>query len=213
MCQVIGISTHFLWLWMFVWTLICTFHAFTVFRSIRVVSLVSSNEELCMLTKRVVFSLAVPASIVTTVVVSSLATSGYTTIIYGNGRCYLDSPFLIMVSMVGPLAIIVLCNVGLSVPTLITIYTIRAMMVDRYNRVNDLYMYIKLSTSTGAFWTVAVLCCSQITGRDVLRYISIVLNGLQGVAIFTSCVANRRVILLYYKRVLQRKENMTSVSN
>ncbi|XP_059138681.1 uncharacterized protein LOC131927041 [Physella acuta] len=211
MCQVIGISTHFLWLWMFVRTFICTFHAFTVFRSTRVVSLVSSHEELCMLTKRVVFSLAVPASIVTTVVVSSLATSGYTTIGYGNGRCYLNSPFLIMVSMVGRLAIIVLCNVGHFVPTLITIYTTRAMMADRYNRVNDLYMYIKLSTSTGAFWTVAVL--SEATDSDVLRYISIVLNGLQCVAIFTSYIANRRVMLLYCKRVLQLIENMTSVSD
>ncbi|GFO28759.1 latrophilin-1 [Plakobranchus ocellatus] len=69
-------------------------------------------------------------------------------------------------------------------------------------------IYIKLSTITVAFWLVLIL--AEALDVDVLRFIAIVTNGLQGVFIFLSYVGNKRVFNLYKERFGQ-KPTLTSL--
>ncbi|GFO32005.1 G-protein coupled receptor mth [Plakobranchus ocellatus] len=69
-------------------------------------------------------------------------------------------------------------------------------------------IYIKLSTITGAFWLVLIL--AEALDVDVLRFIAIVTNGLQGVFIFLSYVCNKRVLNLCKERFGQ-KPTLTSL--
>ncbi|XP_059153459.1 adhesion G protein-coupled receptor E5-like [Physella acuta] len=66
------------------------------------------------------------------------------------------------------------------------------------------FIYAKLSTLTGVFWTLAII--SEALDSVWLRYVSILLNGLQGVFLFVSCVCNKRVLELYL-RAFDREES------
>ncbi|KAK7004111.1 adhesion G protein-coupled receptor E2 [Biomphalaria glabrata] len=62
----------------------------------------------------------------------------------------------------------------------------------------NLILYVKLSSVTGVFWIVTIV--AEAVDSDVLRLISTVLNGLQGVLIFVSYMCNKRIYGLYFKR-------------
>ncbi|KAK0056172.1 adhesion G protein-coupled receptor E4P, partial [Biomphalaria pfeifferi] len=74
-CTVLGVVIHFLWLWMFSWSFLCSYHMFQVFTSST--SRTSSQHDVFMVWKRILFSLTCPSAIIlTTVVGSYLASSG-----------------------------------------------------------------------------------------------------------------------------------------
>ncbi|KAK7004078.1 adhesion G protein-coupled receptor E3, partial [Biomphalaria glabrata] len=93
LCTYTGIVTHFLWLWHFTWSFLCSLHMFRVFTSkVSSLSLRSVNVSNHVI-KVMTFSLSVSVSIVALVIISSHLTSK--TIGYGKKSCYLDSAFLI----------------------------------------------------------------------------------------------------------------------
>ncbi|GFO00326.1 G-protein coupled receptor mth2 [Plakobranchus ocellatus] len=182
LCTVLGMSTHFLWLWMFVWSFICCFRMFRVFTA-------KTRQEKSVRTQRsrfiwtVTFSLLVPAVIVSTVVTASHIKSDGDRTGYGHESCYLDSSLLIGVATALPLALVTASNIAFFAVTVAKINKVKKMQSHDFTKNEErrnLYIYIKLSTMAGIFWFLAILT-----------------NGLQGVFIFLSFIWNNRVLNLY----------------
>ncbi|XP_059152071.1 adhesion G protein-coupled receptor E3-like [Physella acuta] len=195
LCTTIGITTHFLWLWMFSWTLVCSHHMFKVFTARTPVLPGTPREQNVELMKTVGLSLAVPTVVCVAVVATHLVVYDGTKTGYGETSCYMDNTFLVGLSLVGPLAVIITCNLSFFLTTVCIIHKTRRMQSAMYSSsdlVKDVFIYAKLSTITGAFWTLAVV--AEALDVTALRFISIVINGLQGVFIFLSYTCNKRVL-------------------
>ncbi|GFR94420.1 G-protein coupled receptor Mth [Elysia marginata] len=209
----LGMLTHFLWLWMFVWSFICCFHMFRVFTANTVG--INATRWCCSqsssLLYTVLLSLACPVCIVSLVITISLATSGGKRTGYGKDFCYLDSTFLVGVATVFPLALVILTNVIFFIITAGKIHKIGKLQSPEFAQKNDrtnLYIYIKLSTITGAFWVIQIL--AEALNNDVLRFIAIFSNGLQGVFIFLSYMCNKRILNIYCESISKRKARVSS---
>ncbi|KAI8794841.1 adhesion G protein-coupled receptor E4P, partial [Biomphalaria glabrata] len=92
MCTVLGVVTHFLWLWMFSWSFLCSYHMFQVFTSST--RRTSSLQDLFMAWKKILFSLTCPSAIILTTVVCSYLASAGKEIGYGRFSCFLNSTLL-----------------------------------------------------------------------------------------------------------------------
>ncbi|XP_059173746.1 putative adhesion G protein-coupled receptor E4P [Physella acuta] len=198
LCTAVGVSTHFLWLWMFTWTFICSFQMFRVFTAKTRGSALTSREETCQFVRQVCLSLLAPLLVVTSVIVTSLATNDDGGTGYGNTVCYLDSTLLIGVALVLPLSLIIVTNLTFFITTVVIIYRVGQLQSKDHARREDrknLFVYAKLSSMTGAFWIFAIV--AEATDLSALRFLSIVMNGLQGVCIFLSYTFNKRVLNLY----------------
>uniref|UniRef100_A0A2C9L794 G-protein coupled receptors family 2 profile 2 domain-containing protein n=1 Tax=Biomphalaria glabrata TaxID=6526 RepID=A0A2C9L794_BIOGL len=194
-CTFLGISTHFLWLWMFSWTFICSLDMFLVFTAKTRRS--CCENEFKSFIKRCLFSVVLPMMVVSVVVmVTYIQTSGQD-IGYGSMRCYLDSIVSTGVALAGPLFTIVFCNTIFFVTTVVKIHKVRQLKTSdlKKEEQSDLIVYVKLSAMTGVFWLLATI--AQVSQNKYFQFIVEPINGLQGVYIFMSYVCNRRVLRLY----------------
>ncbi|KAI8780046.1 CD97 antigen [Biomphalaria glabrata] len=193
LCKALGMTTHFLWLWMFSWSFICSYHMYKVFTAKTRPSPLSFPG----LWKNMIMSLAVPSTVIPSTAVFSYFKSNGKEIGYGYFECFLNSAYLVGLTVVGPLSVVTLCNIVFFAITVYNIYVVRSMRssLNQDRQQNDWSVYARLSSVTGAFWAVAVV--SEALDNNVLRFIYIILNGLQGVAIFLSFVCNTRVLRLY----------------
>ncbi|GFO32781.1 G-protein coupled receptor mth2 [Plakobranchus ocellatus] len=111
-----------------------------------------------------------------------------------------------------PVCLVTVSNIVFFAITMAKIYSIRKLQsidaLKSKDRQNFL-IYIKLSTITGALWLVLIL--AEALDFDVLKFIAIVTNGLQGVFIFLSYVCNKRVFHLYKERFGQKPSTLTSL--
>ncbi|XP_013060598.2 latrophilin receptor-like protein A isoform X1 [Biomphalaria glabrata] len=195
-CAFIGVLVHFLWLWNFSWNFICSFHMFRVFTA----SVRMNNERnmTCDTWKWLTGSLVLPVIDVSAVLTYSFLMSKGREFGYGNVQCYLDSPLLIGITVAAPLFAITLINVIFYLVTVYKIYSVQRLRTASLSSTTPDFnttIYIKLSTVTGMFWIVAVL--AEFLDSEILGFIALLLNGLQGLAIFQTFVFNRRVLSLY----------------
>ncbi|XP_055874790.1 putative adhesion G protein-coupled receptor E4P [Biomphalaria glabrata] len=195
MCTVLGVVTHFMWLWMFSWSFLCSYHMFQVFTSNSVRP--SSQQDRFKFWKKILFSLTCPTVIIVTTVVCSYLVSAGQEIGYGRFSCYLNSTLLVGLTVAGPLSLVTLTNVVFFSVAVQKIHSVRKLQsIFKQNERNPEWLiYVKMSSVTGAFWAVAILAAAL--DNTILKSISIVLNGSQGVAIFVSFICNKRVLLLY----------------
>ncbi|KAH9491353.1 hypothetical protein Btru_031308 [Bulinus truncatus] len=203
-CVLLGITTHFMWLWMFAWSLICSHHMYRV--STAATSRSTSQNATRRFWIKVAFSVSCPAAIVVTNILFSYFSSHGTQLGYGLVNCYLNSSLHIGVSLVGPLSVTIVVNVVFFLITVRKIYNVRQLQSSftNFDQQANWTVYLRLSTVTGAFWVVAII--ASALDSTVLRFISTVLNGLQGVAIFVSYICNRRVLNLYSQLRMTKAE-------
>uniref|UniRef100_A0A2C9KIY5 G-protein coupled receptors family 2 profile 2 domain-containing protein n=1 Tax=Biomphalaria glabrata TaxID=6526 RepID=A0A2C9KIY5_BIOGL len=90
LCQVIGVVTHFLWLWMFSWSFMCSYHMYHVFTANT--PTYSAGSTTHGLRKSVCGSFVLPATAVIAVIVYSYWATQGRQVGYGNVMCYLDLP-------------------------------------------------------------------------------------------------------------------------
>ncbi|KAI8794728.1 adhesion G protein-coupled receptor E3 [Biomphalaria glabrata] len=209
-CTFLGISTHFLWLWMFSWTFICSLDMFLVFTAKTRRS--CCENEFKSFIKRCLFSVVLPMMVVSVVVmVTYIQTSGQD-IGYGSMRCYLDSIVSTGVALAGPLFTIVFCNTIFFVTTVVKIHKVRQLKTSdlKKEEQSDLIVYVKLSAMTGVFWLLATI--AQVSQNKYFQFIVEPINGLQGVYIFMSYVCNRRVLRLYLRKEEVKATKTSSMS-
>ncbi|GFR94409.1 G-protein coupled receptor Mth [Elysia marginata] len=210
LCTVMGMLTHFLWLWMFVWSFICCFHMFRVFTAKTRTSCPERSQTIRFVWT-VVLSVTAPAVNIGVVVSASHFTSGGSRIGYGHSSCYLDSSLLIGVATVLPLAFVSFANIVFFAITVATIHKVRKLQSHdsfRKEDLRNLYVYVKLSTMTGAFWMIQIL--AEAVDFDTLRFLAIILNGLQGTFIFFSYIWNKRVLNLHLRSLGFKPVTLTS---
>ncbi|KAK7004775.1 adhesion G-protein coupled receptor D1 [Biomphalaria glabrata] len=199
-CKVIGVVTHFLWLWNFSWSFICSYHMLRVFTN-QTRSHAQSTTTVGMC-KSVCGSFTLPVCVVMTCIGYNYFMTEQTDIGYGNTTCYLSSKVSVGIAVAAPVLVITLVNVTFFLKVVYTIYQVRTLQSWENARTDfEISTYAKLSTVTGMFWIVAVL--AESIESDILKLIATVLNGLQGVAIFYSFVCNKRVLMLW-KTVCER---------
>ncbi|XP_059155152.1 uncharacterized protein LOC131940509 [Physella acuta] len=208
-CTASGISTHFLWLWMLSWSFTCSYHMFQIFTS-KAPTCARPRSAGPQMYKNIIRSLILPSVAVAGVIVfSSVYTSGLS-YGYGNFACYIDAPMMNALTFVGPLTTITFSNIAFFLITVFKIQSIVKLQTTETFKKDDrhhVYVYIKLSLMTGGFWTLAIL--AEIVDNDVLRIVSILLNGLQGVVLFVSYSCNRRVYNMY---ISSRGDHSTSTT-
>ncbi|XP_067657409.1 uncharacterized protein [Haliotis asinina] len=193
-CAVLGILIHFFWLASLLSMNVCCFHMYRVFSS-RTLAAMPRHSSLKTLVKYIAYPYTVAAIIVTSTITSQYVTSNGSSIGYGGRHCYLSSPLLIGLAFALPLGVILLLNGFMfcrAVRSIAQTSLIQreALAKGRHN----LHVYIKLSTLTGLFWIVGIL--AEVFPLEVLSYLSIILNGSQGVFICIACVFNKRVLHL-----------------
>lgn len=211
LCLALGISTHFLWLSMISWSFICCFHMFRVFTAKTGIVKSTASSRKKSLVKKVAASVLMPAIIIATVILSAYSVSGGERIGYTDySPCYLDSSFLVIISFAAPLGLVLLVNLFFFAATIHRIHKVKKLQTHKTFHKNDrktFLIYVKLSTMTGGFWAVAII--SEQLDNNPLRFISIVLNGLQGVFLFLSFMCNKRVLLTCF-HTLSRDKRSTS---
>ncbi|CAL1534219.1 unnamed protein product [Lymnaea stagnalis] len=181
---------------MFSWSFICSFNMFRVFTSRTRSSAMTRLEVGRNLIKRCVVSFLMPVLVVLAVVVTTLLLTEGEKIGYGEKLCYLDKPLIVGLAVLGPMTLVVGSNVVFFTLTVLNIESIRHLQHHvTSSDTRNLLVYVKLSSLTGAFWTMAVV--AEVTDMDFLRFVSICLNGLQGVFIFLSFICNKKIITLY----------------
>ncbi|GFO02582.1 adhesion g protein-coupled receptor l3 [Plakobranchus ocellatus] len=197
-CTILAIATHFLWLCMFCWSFVCCFHMYRIFTAKTRSANVSAKSRKIELVRKAVLCALAPALVVISVVITNKLSHG--TSGYGEDGCFLDSSLLIWLTVIAPLVLVLICNLFFFGSTVMKIHGVRKLQSGENIKKDDrqnLYIYIKLSSMTGGFWVVSIL--AETLDNEPLRYISIVLNGLQGFFLFMSYIANRRVLNMYLK--------------
>ncbi|XP_055957510.1 uncharacterized protein LOC126824426 [Patella vulgata] len=186
MCKITGMLIHYSWLCVVFWMNVCSFHMFSVFRLSTVSRIPSSSKRLI---KYTLYANGLPLIIVA-MVISSFSII-YGTPGYGGRKCYLETPLLVGVAFILPLALVIICNFIFLSLTIISINKTsnNARLVGKDQ--HHIMVYIKLSTLTGIFWTVDIL--SNFFLHDILSVLSTILNYGQGIFIFLSYMVNRRV--------------------
>ncbi|KAK7005052.1 hypothetical protein BgiMline_006605 [Biomphalaria glabrata] len=209
-CTFLGISTHFLWLWMFSWTFICSLDMFLVFTAKTRRS--CCENEFKSFIKRCLISVVLPMTVVSVVVVVTYIRTSGQDIGYGSMRCYLDSIVSTGVALAGPLFTIVFCNTIFFVTTVVKIHKVRQLKTSdlKKEEQSDLIVYVKLSAMTGVFWLLATI--AQVSQNKYFQFIVEPINGLQGVYIFMSYVCNRRVLRLYLRKEEVKATKTSSMS-
>ncbi|XP_055874871.1 uncharacterized protein LOC106074812 [Biomphalaria glabrata] len=195
-CKTIGVLTHFLWLWNFSWNFLCSFHMFRVFNAGPRMN--NERNMTCETWKWLSGSLVLPLSVVSSVITYNTFKSQGRELGYGNFQCYLDSPFFIGITVAAPLFVITLINVTFFLVTVYKMYSLRSLQSTSFSSSAPDFnktIYVKLSTVTGMFWIVALL--AELSDNAIFGFIAILLNGLQGMAIFFAFVCNKKVVTLY----------------
>ncbi|XP_046338087.2 uncharacterized protein LOC124119577 [Haliotis rufescens] len=194
LCSTLGVLIHFFWLASLLSMNVCCFHMYRVFSS-QTLAAMPRHSSSRRLLKYIAYPYTVAAIIVTSTITSQYVISNGSSIGYGGKHCYLSSPLLKGLVFALPLGVILILNGGMfcrAVRSIAQISLIQreAMAKGRHN----LHVYMKLSTLTGLFWAVGIL--AEVFPLHVLVYLSILLNGSQGVFICIACVCNKRVFRL-----------------
>ncbi|BFZ17513.1 hypothetical protein BsWGS_20551 [Bradybaena similaris] len=205
--------THFCWLNLFSWNFICCFYTYNVFSKIRNLQVNPRSQNLTLI-KNVAFTLLTPAIIVSAVVVGVYVTSGGSSLGYGGSVCYLNDRILVGAATIGPVVLITITNIIFFLKTVYNIHGVGRLQTCETSKKDDrnnLYIYAKLSSLTGAFWVIFIV--AEVTHLDGLRIVAIVLNGLQGLFIFLSYVCNKRVLELYLPHLRHETALTTTTSS
>ncbi|RUS78034.1 hypothetical protein EGW08_014209 [Elysia chlorotica] len=221
-CTALGLVTHFLWLWLFAWSWLCCLHMYRVFSLTTGGHHIRTHRRGCCswldsrLVRTVALSLTLPVGVVCAVTVASLGASGGSRTGYGRDACYLDTPLLVGLGTVLPLCAVIASNAVFFTITACKIRHTRALQSRDFSRSKqsdrtDLFIYIKLSSITGVFWLVQIM--AEALDNDVLRFLAIITNGLQGVFIFLSYTCNTRVLGLYRRGLGVRDTTLTSLDS
>ncbi|KAL4220580.1 hypothetical protein ACF0H5_020978 [Mactra antiquata] len=190
-CQVLGILTHYFWLVTILWMNVCSYHMYKVFRK-EYTAPTSPTER-----KKVTFfywtyclTFAAPPVIVNIIIESIRSNQQY--IGYGDLMCYISNNEMIGYVFIGPVAIVIGCNICLFAVTVFHIGTSKSNNFFEQDR-RLVTIYVKLSTLTGVTWIFGLLSLI-FPGVDALGYLFIILNAGQGLFIFVFFICSKRVL-------------------
>ncbi|XP_053407397.1 adhesion G protein-coupled receptor E5-like [Mercenaria mercenaria] len=194
-CLLFGILIHLAWLVALFWMNICTFHMFRVLARTKVMSQSSGTKRLVIYHVYAQSMAAISVSI--NIGVSYFMSGDFG---YGTETCYISSQQMIIYTFGIPAAFVVLSNLFMFTFVIIKIKRSPSVQKNVQNERNDIIVFAKLSTITGATWVFGFLY--MWTSSAALSYMFIVLNASQGLFIMLAFVINKRVYDLFRCQVL-----------
>ncbi|CAG5131196.1 unnamed protein product, partial [Candidula unifasciata] len=169
LCIPLGMLTHFLWINMFAWNFLCCFYMYRVFGAKTRNLQKTPRSQNVSLIKNVAFSLLAPAIVVSSVVVGAHVTSGGSSLGYGGSVCYLNDRILVAAATVAPVVLITIVNILFFLMTIYSIHSVARLQTFHTSKKDDqhnVYIYVKLSSVTGAFWVTFI--AAEISDLDGL---------------------------------------------
>lgn len=209
-CAIIGMLIHYSWLTTFAWMNACSFYMFSIFCGSMKSKGITTND-ITRFLLYVAYANGAPLLVVIATIVGNLLDSSGTFSGYGGEICYLIGAFNVGLAFALPAGLMLTANCGFFLKS---VYAIRSVPETILQNSRDRHynsIYIKLSTLTGATWIFSFLV--EATGVQALSLIFIILNGSQGLFIFLSYVANRRVQRMYRDLCRRKTTQATSSFN
>ncbi|XP_076439750.1 uncharacterized protein LOC143279559 [Babylonia areolata] len=223
-CMALGMLIHYFWLASVLWMNVSSFHMHRVFTATRPAVARTSGARVRCCTRRVVsyavYAQGVPLVVIGATVSTAIFLSQGLQIGYGGEVCYLSSPLLVGAAFAAPLGVVLLLNLGFFLGAVKAITKSdsspaleagplqnghgrrrpdspdlqhAAPFPSPWRR--NLNVCIRLSSLTGLFWALGLI--AELLDQRVLRMVSVMVNGSQGVLIAASYLLTRRVRRLY----------------
>ena len=186
-CKIVAIIMHFSWLAAFGWMSMISYDMTrTFFR--RQTRITDTHAERKRYLAYSIIGWLIPGLIVTTcIILDNVDVSEVVQIGYGkNGYCFISGTRALFIFFSIPFTTSVIFNTTAFILTVYGISTKRRTNLNSKRSNDRLYslIYLKLSVVMGVTWLFAIL--ASITDVPVFWYLHLVLNGLQGVFVFTS---------------------------
>ncbi|KAK6968072.1 adhesion G protein-coupled receptor E2 [Biomphalaria glabrata] len=166
LCTSVGLITHFLWLWHFSWSFLCSLHVFQMFTDKIPEATMKGGKKLIYAARVTTLSLIGPLVVVLAVIVSSYMTSH---IGYGHMSCFLDLLFLLGLSVVAPICFVSISNLtflGITVARIRESNQLTSLAPVEVDQHKYFLLYVKLSSVTGVFWVMTFV--AEAIDSDVL---------------------------------------------
>lgn len=189
-CAVFGASLHYFWLLSFFCMTICSYHMNRVFHQN---NLVTMRQKSAIFLKYLSIVIVGPATIVSANIIGTFANEKDGTLGYGEIRCFIDSRLSLLASFMVPVALLCSANTIFFIRTLISIKKTPDVPENTKKR-NEFAIFVRLFTVTGLTWILQIV--DAFLQFSAFSYVTEVINGLQGVAIFMAFITNKRVIHL-----------------
>ncbi|KAK0044233.1 adhesion G protein-coupled receptor E4P, partial [Biomphalaria pfeifferi] len=156
LCTALSVITHFLWLWNFTWSFICSYHMYKLFDYNVPSSTTVQPRKLWM---TILCSVLFPTLITVSTIVLSFVISDGQIIRYGFSMCYLNTTFLFGVTMIGSLSALTVINILFFA---VTVYKLRKAenlqsSLGPIGENKSWFIYMIIFSAIGTFWTVAIL--------------------------------------------------------
>ncbi|KAK3608627.1 hypothetical protein CHS0354_042624 [Potamilus streckersoni] len=211
-CKLIGILIHFAWLMVLFWMNICCIHMHKSFTNIMHMNSAVGGKGTTL--KYILYTCICSCVVMAINVISSLAQTNGTDMGYGSKwLCFISTELMLGVTFVLPISVLIFINLFLFLIVIMKINKIPKVEKHVVNERNYFQIYVRLSTITGLFWTFGI--AFFFTRLAVLEYLFIILNGGQGIFIFSAFILNKRVGKLYsifFKCYIGRHSRTTSTS-
>ncbi|KAL3874613.1 hypothetical protein ACJMK2_037600 [Sinanodonta woodiana] len=211
-CKLIGIFLHFSWLMVLFWMNICCIHMHKSFTNIMHVH--SAVGGRCTTIKYILHTCICSCVVMAINVISSLVQTNGVDMGYGSKwLCFISKELMLGVTFVLPISVLVFINLLLFLVVIVKINKTPRVKSHVVKERKYLQIYARLSTITGLFWTFGI--AFFFTRLSVFEYLFIILNGSQGIFIFSAFILNKRVGKLYapiFKCYTGRISRTTSTS-
>ncbi|KAK3090593.1 hypothetical protein FSP39_012984 [Pinctada imbricata] len=191
-CVVIGILLHWSWLAVFVWMSVCSFHTWFTFSMYGFVKLKYANDKRMAFRAYNVIGYGVP-SLITGVCVALHFLCPTCKFNYGTVSCFISNPTMLGVAFAAPCGFLLIMNMIFFAMMIRNVQNLPRIRTNELsmNR-NNIVVYLKLSLLIGFTWILSFV--SEIVQLKWVLYLSILINGSQGLHLFWSHVCNKRAI-------------------
>ncbi|XP_067126632.1 uncharacterized protein [Centruroides vittatus] len=204
LCQIVGILIHFEILASLFWMNIMAYDLYKTFGNKNTLNF---ERKITTLFWYILYAYGMPAVIV----LFSFLMDNFNPNLgafYGyNDICWITNSKAALVFFAFPLAIIVVVNILLFSFTVRAIKAVQKMIrskSDRKQKQNDAFLYLRMATVMGFTWILAFLAAwyprDKLLG-EILAYLFIIFNTLQGLFIFFGFVCNKRILRFYKDKI------------
>ncbi|XP_064601681.1 uncharacterized protein LOC135467772 [Liolophura sinensis] len=193
LCRAMGVLIHYFWIVTFMIMGTCAFHMYTVFTNMSAKPFHNTLRETKKVIRYIIISNVLAMLVVGVCIAYHAGSTGGEDIGYGGKTCFLKGPLDIGIFFAGPLGIVLVFNTFCFIRVVLSIRNAPNMKSSKNqtNR-NHVTVYLRLSILLGFTWIFGLVAASLQV--EVLWYIFVILNGLQGVFIFIAYCLNKRIL-------------------
>lgn len=208
LCQIVGVLTHFEILSSLFWMNIMAYDQYKTFGNKNMLNFDRSTKTLFWY---ILYAYGMPAIIVFLSYLMDFFDEEYGAFYGLSDVCWITNSKAALLFFATPLAIIIAVNIILfsfTVRAIAKIHKMIRLKSDQKQKQNDAFLYLRMATVMGFTWILAFLAAwypkTRVAGQ-ILAYLFIIFNTLQGLFIFFGFICNKRVLQYYKGRIKKLK--------